>query len=387
VKKISLLGSTGSIGCQTLEVVSRNPDKLKIAALAAGKGSLERFLNQIHQYEPEFVAVPDEESSAWLKARLKGYKGEISYGQPALAEAAVFSSATHLVVAVVGSLGLVPTLEGIAHGKIVALANKETLVAGGHLVDEALKKYQGTLIPIDSEHSAIFQCLKGEERKNIRQIWLTASGGPFRGYTKEKLKTVTKDQVLNHPIWKMGSKITVDSASLMNKGLEVIEAKWLFGVSPDQIRVVVHPQGIVHSMVEFCDGSIIAQLGAPDMRTPIQIALSYPDRWGSPSPGLDITKSSSLTFEDPDFEVFPCLKYAFEAAQVGGTLPAVLNAANEAAVQFFLEERISFFEIPKLVRAAMKEHPVQSFPNLEQVLEVDQWGREFVKSELVHESA
>ncbi len=387
MKKISVLGSTGSIGCQTLDVVSRNLDQLKVVGLAAGRGNLQLLLEQVNQYSPEFVAVPDEESCLWLESRLKEFKGDISYGKRALEEAAVLPSMTHLVVAVVGSLGLVPTLQAIHHGKIVALANKETLVAGGHLVDEALKKQGGTLIPIDSEHSAVFQCLNGENKKNIRQILLTASGGPFRGFTEEKLRTVTREQVLNHPIWKMGSKITVDSASMMNKGLEVIEAKWLFGVSSEQIKVVVHPQGVVHSMVEFCDGSVIAQLGVPDMRTPIQFALSYPERWDSPSPGLDIKNVGTLTFEEPNMQVFPCLKYAYEAAEIQGTFPAVLNAANEEAVRFFLEDKISFYEIPKLVKSALERHHVQMYPDLKQVLEADSWARFYVKSEMVHESA
>jgi 1-deoxy-D-xylulose-5-phosphate reductoisomerase len=378
LRKISLLGSTGSIGVQTLDVVQRHSDKIQVCALASGKNNLEKLAKQVQTFQPAFVAVPDEESRNFLKEACPDFRGEIGIGLKALEEAAALSEATHVVVAVVGSLGLVPSLRALQAGKVVALANKETLVAGGHLVVEALKKGNGSLVPIDSEHSAIFQCLRGEKKSEVEKIWLTASGGPFRGFTQEQLKHVTKSQVLNHPVWKMGSKITVDSATLMNKGLEVIEAKWLFDISPKRIRVVVHPQGIIHSMVEFVDGSVMAQLGLPDMRTPIQLALSLPDRWESPPPKLDFTRVGSLTFEEPDMETFPCLRYAFEAAEKGGSLPAVLNAANEAAVQLFLEEKIHFLEIPLLIERAMASHLNKLSPSLEDVLEADSFARKFV---------
>ena len=378
MKEISILGSTGSIGCQTLDVAERHAGEIRVRALAAGKSNPEKLIEQARKFAPAFIAVPDEESAAALKAH---FGGEIGVGAEGLQRAATLPGVTHVVVAVVGSLGLVPTLKAIAAGKVVALANKETLVAGGHLVDEALKKHGGTLVPIDSEHSAIYQCLRGEKTAEVANIWLTASGGPFRGYTSDKLKKVTKAQVLNHPVWKMGNKITVDSASLMNKGLEVIEAKWLFGIEPDRIRVAVHPQGIIHSMVEFVDGSVIAQLGLPDMRTPIQLALSQPERWESPPPKFDPTAMAApaLTFEKPDLKTFPCLQYAFDAAKASGTAPAVLNAANEAAVQLFLDDKIQFAEIPELIHAAMSAHKNVTFPDLETVLESDRWARQFVR--------
>ncbi len=378
MKRLALLGSTGSIGTQTLDVVSRHPDKITITAISAGK-NLDVLLPQAERFSPELIVVADEETAQKFKKAAPSFQGRLKWGEQALTEAATHPQVTHVVVALVGSLGLVPTLRALELGRVVALANKETLVAGGHLVHEVLNKNGGTLIPIDSEHSAIFQCLKGESMSEVKTIWLTASGGPFRGYTKEKLKKVTKEQVLHHPIWKMGNKITVDSASLMNKGLEVIEAKWLFGVSPEQIRVVVHPQGIIHSMVEFVDGSVIAQLGLPDMKTPIQVALSFPERWDSPSPRLNLAQVGTLTFEEPDLETFPLLRYAFEVASEGGSLPTVLNAANEEAVRLFLDEDLPFCEIPDLIHAAMKSHQKKTFPSLPEVLEADRWARQFVK--------
>lgn len=377
MKFVSLLGSTGSIGTQTLEVVTRHPDKLKVVSLCAGK-QISTLLEQIHRFQPALVSVSDEEACAGLKKEMPGFKGRITYGNQGLIEAATLPQATHVVVALVGSLGLVPTLEALKSNKVVALANKETLVAGGHLVNQVLATGRGKLIPVDSEHSAIFQCLKGEARSEVERIWLTASGGPFRGIDPEKLKKVTKSQVLAHPIWKMGNKITVDSASLMNKGLEVIEAKWLFNVSTDQIKVVVHPQGIIHSMVEFIDGSTIAQMGLPDMKTPIQVALSYPERWESPGPKLELSHLQNLTFEAPDLKTFPLLQMAYEAAREGGSLPAVLNAANEEAVRLFLEDHLPFWEIPAVVRRAMDAHSNQPFPNLDDVQASDRRARQFV---------
>jgi len=378
VKKLSILGSTGSIGTQTLDVVTRHPDKLTVKALCAGK-NIDLLLEQVKRFSPEFISVPDEESVIQLKKKLTHFRGEIGCGLQGLNAAASMPDVTHVVVAVVGSLGLQPTIKALNSGKTVALANKETLVAGGHLVTEALSAGGGMLIPVDSEHSAIFQCLKGEQKNEVERILLTASGGPFRGYTKEKLKTVKKENVLAHPVWKMGNKVTVDSASLMNKGLEVIEAKWLFNVPLSQIGVVVHPQGIIHSMVEFVDGSMIAQLGLPDMRTPIQVALSYPDRWNAPPPRLNLADVGTLTFENPDMETFPLLRLAYEAAKTGGTLPAVLNAANEEAVGLFLADQIHFSEIPELVGQAVKNHSVKEFPSLEEVLKADQSARAFIK--------
>lgn len=379
--RISILGSTGSIGTQTLDVVLRHPDKLSVAALCAGR-KIDLLIEQVQKFSPQFVSVPDEETYKQLKLRLKNYSGEIGYGMQGLIHAAALPESTHVVAAVVGSLGLEPTIRALEAKKIVALANKETLVAGGHLVAAALKN-GGALIPVDSEHSAIFQCLQAGKQSEVSRIFLTASGGPFRGYTKEKLKSVKKEDVLNHPVWKMGPKVTVDSASLMNKGLEVIEAKWLFELKPSQIEVVVHPQGIVHSMVEYIDGSVIAQLGLPDMRTPIQIALSHPDRWSAPPPRLNLTDVGKLTFEKPDLETFPLLGLAFRAAESGGTMPAVLNAANEEAVKLFLDDHIHFTEIPAFVEEAVKRQEQKPFPSLEEVLAADRSARNFVKRQRV----
>jgi len=378
--RLSILGCTGSIGTQTLDVVLRHQDKLSVESLSAGK-NIDLLVEQIKQFSPRFVCVPDEESMDQLKKKLTGFHGEIGFAMDGLIHAATRSEVTHVIVAVVGSLGLQPTICALQSGKTVALANKETLVAGGHLVNKALKAGGGMLIPVDSEHSAIFQCLKGEKRSEVERILLTASGGPFRGYTKEQLKTVKKEDVLHHPVWKMGNKVTVDSASLMNKGLEVIEAKWLFNLELSQIDVVTHPQGIIHSMVEFIDGSVIAQLGLPDMRTPIQVALSYPDRWSAPPPRLNLAQAGTLTFENPDLETFPLLRLAYESAKVGGTMPAVLNAANEEAVGLFLDDQIHFSEIPILVEQAVKAHKAKEFPSLEEVLKADQSARAFVKEQ------
>jgi len=373
MKRIALLGSTGSIGVSTLDVIARNPGKFQVSAMAAGS-NVEVFAEQVRRFKPEIAAIFDASKEARLKDLLAGLDIEIVSGEAGTRKAATQPGTDMVVSGIVGSAGLVPTLAAIRAGIDVALANKETLVVAGELVlREAADRV--ALIPIDSEHSAIFQALNGESRGRIKKIILTASGGPFRTFSRERMETVTVKEALNHPNWAMGHKITIDSATMMNKGLEYIEAKWLFGRGID-VEVIIHPQSIIHSMIEFVDTSIMAQLGIPDMRVPIAYALSYPDRLTADLPSLNLGQVGKLTFEEPDLERFPCLKLAYDAMEMGQTMPAVLNAANEVAVQAFLNEDIPFKDIPETIRTVMQNHSSRQVNELEDVLAADRWARD-----------
>ena len=379
MKKISILGSTGSIGTQTLDVVRKNRDKFEVVAISANS-SINLLLEQIKEFKPKYVAVYNENSAKELKEMIPSdIKIEVLSGMEGLVTISSLDEIDILLTAIVGMIGLVPTLEAIKKGKTIALANKETLVTAGQLVMEEAKKRNVAILPVDSEHSAIFQCLNGEGKKEIESIILTASGGPFRGKSKNDLINVTKNEALKHPNWSMGRKISIDSSTLMNKGLEVIEAKWLFDVNPDKIDVVVHPQSIIHSMVQFVDSSIIAQMGCPDMKLPIQYALTYPERLLNDFERLDFSKLSSLTFEKPDVNTFPCLKLAYDSLNMGGTYSAVLNAANEVLVNEFLEDKIKFYDIPYYIEKTLDAHNSIEKPTLEEILYTDNWSREFVK--------
>jgi len=380
-RRIALLGSTGSIGRQTLEVVGALVDRFEIVALAAGR-NVDLLAEQAARTSPRIVAVADQESAERLKGMV-GSRIRVAWGTRGLVEAAVESGADLVVVAVVGASGLVPTLNALAAGKDVALANKETLVAGGRLVVEAQAQGGGRLIPVDSEHSAILQCLVGEERRTVRRLVLTASGGPFRTATAEEMRMARPEDALKHPTWSMGGKITIDSATLMNKGLEVIEAHWLFGIDYDRIDVLIHPQSIVHSLVEFADGSVKAQLGTPDMRLPIQYALCFPERVPVAWSELSLARAGVLTFEPPDLTRFPCLALAYEAGKLGGTAPAVLNAANEVAVEAFLKGQIGFMDIARCVETVMAAHTVEEAKDLESVLEADAWARQKARASII----
>jgi 1-deoxy-D-xylulose-5-phosphate reductoisomerase len=373
MKRIALLGSTGSIGVNTLDVIARNPDQFEIWSLSAGS-NVDLLAQQIKQFKPKIAAIFDESKLPDLRQKLAGQEVELVVGEAGSVQAATSPEVDLVVSGIVGSAGLVPALEAIRAGKNLALANKETLVVAGELVLKEAKD-RVKIIPIDSEHSAIFQALNGEDPKRIRKIVLTASGGPFRTFSKKDMEHVTVAQALNHPNWDMGAKITIDSATMMNKGLEYIEAKWLFGHEVD-VEIIIHAQSIIHSMIEFVDTSIMAQLGIPDMRVPIAYALSYPDRLDSELPSLDLAKMGNLTFEAPDFEKFACLKLAIDVMAEGKTYPAVLNAANEIAVQAFLDEVIAFKEIPEMIRQTLDNHSAQEVTHLEAVLEADRWARE-----------
>ncbi len=375
VERISVLGSTGSIGVQTLDVAKNL--NIKVEGLAANK-NIELLEKQAWEFKPRIVAVMDENMAEVLRSRLKDTSIEVAGGVEGLKKVASVEGAQTVVSAIVGIAGLVPTMEAIKNGKNIALANKETLVTAGSIVMAEAQKRKVEIFPVDSEHSAIFQCLMGNNKEDVSKIILTASGGPFRGRKRDELKNVTVKEALKHPNWSMGSKITIDSATMMNKGLEVIEARWLFDVSLDRIEVLIHPQSIVHSMVEFRDGAIMAQLGSPDMRLPIQLALTYPKRLMNGFLKLDLIKNNTLTFEAPDTEAFPCLKLAYEALRIGGTMPAVLNAANEEAVRLFLEEKIGFLEIPQIIERVMTSHTVEDTPDLDDIIKMDLWAREKV---------
>lgn len=383
IKKIALLGSTGSIGTQTLDVVSQD-GQIEVVGLTAHR-NIDLLEEQIKKYHPKVVCVMDEIKAKELQDRMCSQKiqVEVTHGVEGLITVATLDEADIVVTAVVGMIGLLPTLEAIKKGKTIALANKETLVTAGDLVMGAAKKYNVPILPVDSEHSAIFQCLRGNSHQTISRLILTASGGPFRAYTKEMLEDVTVEAALKHPNWSMGSKITIDSASLMNKGLEVIEAKHLFDVPLNQIDVVVHKESIIHSMVEYIDGSTIAQLGMPDMRHPIAYAIYYPERMHTPYiPKLDFTKINNLSFEAPKKELFPCLGLAYDALEVGGSMPAVLNAANEVAVEAFLQRQIGFMQIPQIIHQVMESHICINRPSLEEILEADQWARAYSRQEV-----
>lgn len=373
MKNIAVLGSTGSIGKQTLEVAAANPDKLKIKVLAAHVND-KLMEEQIEQFAPEIAVLTDEKAALRLKNRYSG-QTKILSGNKGLVEAATYDGVDTVLASMVGYAGLLPTLEAIRHGKNIALANKETLVAAGSIVMEAVKKHNVSLTPVDSEHSAIFQALQGGRKNEVKRLIITASGGPFLGKTKEELANVTLEQCLKHPNWSMGKKITVDSSTLANKGLEVIEAHWLFDMPYDKIDVVVHPQSIVHSMVEFNDGSVIAQMGLPDMRLPIQYAFSYPERYDNAFGQLDFVKAGTLTFLKPDTEAFPALKIAVECGKHGGTLPCAFNAANEEAVYAFLAGKINYMDIVKTIEYVVERHQNILQPVLEDIEAADAESR------------
>ena len=378
MKNISLLGSTGSIGKQTLEVAAANPDKMKIRVLAAHTSDT-ILEEQIRAVEPDFAVLTDKEAAARLKARYHG-KTEILAGEEGLLAAATYSEVDTVLASMVGYAGLRPTMAAINCGKNIALANKETLVAAGSLVMEAVAKNNVSLTPVDSEHSAIFQALQGGKEDEVKRLLITASGGPFRGKKRSELETVTLAQCLNHPNWSMGKKITVDSSTLANKGLEVIEAHWLFNMPYEKIDVVVHPQSIIHSLVEFCDGSVIAQLGEPDMRLPIQYALSYPCRYHKAFDQLDLIKAGTLTFEAPDMEAFPSLRIAIDCGEAGGTLPCVFNAANEEAVYAFLDNKIKYLDIPYITEKVVSLHKNIAVPCIEDIERADAEARAAAQS-------
>ncbi|MBI3035119.1 1-deoxy-D-xylulose-5-phosphate reductoisomerase [Candidatus Woesearchaeota archaeon] len=372
MKYLSILGSTGSIGTQTLEIVRKFPDEFKIVGLTANKNS-GLLLKQIKEFKPKAAAVMDKSKADEL---LNFSSCQIYSGIEGINKIAAMNEADTVVNALVGSVGIEPTYNAIRNKKNIALANKETLVAAGRVIMEEAKKNNVALMPIDSEHSAIFQCLNGENVKDVNKITITCSGGPFKNYTKEQLENATVQDALKHPTWSMGNKITIDSATLMNKGFEVIEAHWLYGTDYEKIKVVIHPQSIIHSLVEFADKSVIAQLGLPDMKIPIQYALTYPKRFQNLSSSLDLAKIKILEFKDPDFEKFPCLRYAYEAGAVGGTLPAVMNATNEIAVYAFLDNKIRFLDISRLIRKMMDSHSLIKNPALKDILEIDKKIRE-----------
>ena len=372
MKKIAILGSTGSIGTQTLDVVREHSDELQVVALAAGSNK-ERLKEQIKEFHPKLVSLSDEKKAQELKEELAGEQVEVVCGMEGLIEVAGADSADVVVTAVVGMMGILPTMEAIKKGKDIALANKETLVTAGHLIIPMAKEYGVSILPVDSEHSAIFQSLQGEPEAALDKILLTASGGPFRGKSAEFLETVTLEDALNHPNWSMGPKITIDSSTMVNKGLEVMEAKWLFGVDYSQIEVVIQPQSIIHSMVQYVDGAIIAQLGTPDMRVPIEYALFYPERRSLSGDRLDFSKLSQITFEKPDYKVFRGLSLAIEAGKTGGTMPTVFNAANERAVAKFLKGEIKYTDIVRSIEKCMDAHKVSSHPDLEEILATEQW--------------
>lgn len=378
MKKIAVLGSTGSIGTQTLEVARENGD-IQITALAAGN-NIELLERQIREFHPKLAAVWDEKKAASLRKKVRDLDIKILSGMEGLKEAASEQEAEIVVTAVVGMIGILPTISAIKAGKDIALANKETLVTAGHIIMPLAKQYGVSILPVDSEHSAIFQSLQGGQEKALHKILLTASGGPFRGKTRDELVDVQVEDALRHPNWEMGRKITIDSSTMVNKGLEVIEAKWLFQVSIDQIEVVIQPQSIIHSMVEYEDGAIIAELGTPDMKLPIQYALDYPERRYLPGERLDFGTIAKITFEKPDMETFYGLKLAFEAGKRGGSLPAAFNAANEMAVALFLEKRIKYLQIPEIIQSCMENHKRIEEPGVEEILNTEQEAYEFIKN-------
>ena len=374
MKKISLLGSTGSIGANVLDVIERNPEKFQIFGMSAGN-NVDLFAKQIRKFKPRVVALFDTKKIPTLKEQIADLDIEILSGEEGSIAVATLPEVDVVVSGIMGSAGLLPAIHALKSGKNLALANKETLVIAGELVLREAKKTNSQIIPIDSEHSAIFQVLNGEKKEQIKKIILTASGGPFRTFSFDQMETVTVKDALKHPNWDMGAKITIDSSTMMNKGLEYIEAKWLFGVNTP-VEIIVHAQSIIHSMIEFVDTSIIAQLGIPDMRVPIAYALTYPDRFECDLPSLDLTTMGNLTFEAPDFERFPCLRLAIDAMEIGKTMPAVLNAANEIAVQAFLEELIPYKDIAELIRMVMQNHNPSPLKELQDVLIADRWARE-----------
>ena len=373
MKNVVLLGSTGSIGASTIKVANDLPDRIRLLGLAAGN-NLELLLEQTRKHRPEAISITDPDKAQLAREAL-GDSCNVYFGPEGLVHLATLPAADIVLIAIVGTAGLQPALAAIRAGKDIALASKEILVMAGEIVMREAAKHGVRVLAVDSEHSAIFQCLEGKPASSIRRLWLTASGGPFRATPKEEFSKITIERALKHPSWVMGRKITIDSATLFNKGLEMIEARWLFGVGIDRVSVVVHPQSVVHSMVEFIDGSILAQLSTPDMCLPIQYALTYPDRAGSDRVQTNLAKLGSLTFEEPDPERFPALALAARAGEVGGTMPAVLNAANEVAVEAFCERQITFEQIPEVVARTMAAHNAVDRPTLEQILAADAWAR------------
>ncbi len=386
-KRISILGSTGSIGTQTLDIVRHHPDRFEVVALAAGSNA-KLLLEQVMEFRPSLVTVSEEAVAIDLDIQLRskriraaeGQPIEVMYGEDGRRSVATHRDCDMVICAMVGSAGLPSTLAAIRSGKMIGLANKETLVTAGHLVTQLAKLHNVKMIPIDSEHSAIFQCLNGENRDDVKRIVLTASGGALRDLSRDELEHVTAKQALAHPNWSMGAKITIDSATLVNKGLEVIEAHWLFDLPYDQIDVIMHPQSIVHSMVEFRDTSVMAQLGCPDMRVPIQYAMTYPQRQHNPTTPLDLLTIGRLDFRAVDVVRFPCLKYAYEAGKIGGTMPTVFNAVNEVAVSKFLKGEIPFLSIERFIEQTMMKHDLIREPNLEEILTTDAWARSWTEN-------
>lgn len=378
MKKIAILGSTGSIGTQTLEVARNNGD-LEIVSLAAGS-NIKKLEEQIREFHPRLVAVWTEEKAKELRDAVKDLDVKVVSGMDGLIRVCTLTEAEIVVTAIVGMIGIVPTIAAMKAGKDIALANKETLVTAGHIIIPLAKETGVKILPVDSEHSAIFQCLNGENRSQLKKILLTASGGPFRGKKLEDLKNIQVEDALKHPNWAMGRKITIDSSTLVNKGLEMMEAKWLFGVEPKDIQIVVQPKSIIHSMVEFVDGAVIAQLGTPDMKLPIQYALYYPERRFLPGDRLDFWKLQEITFEKPDMETFRGLKLAFDAAAAGGSMPTVYNAANERAVAKFLDRKIAYLQIPEIIETCMGHHTVKENPSVEEILDTEQAVYEFIES-------
>ncbi len=372
MKNIAILGSTGSIGTQTLDVVREHPDELCVVALAAGKNK-DRLREQILEFKPRLVSLDDEEAAGRLKKELAGTPVEILSGKDGLMAAAGIDEADIVVTAVVGMMGILPTMEAIRKGKDIALANKETLVTAGHLIIPMAEQYGVKILPVDSEHSAIFQCLHGNRHEDLDRLLITASGGPFRGKTAEDLEQVTLQDALKHPNWAMGQKITIDSSTMVNKGLEVMEAHWLFGVDYDRIQVVVQPQSIIHSMVQFVDGAVLAQLGTPDMKVPIEYALFYPERRSLSGDRLDFSTLTGILFEKPDTGVFRGLALALEAGKTGGSMPTVFNAANERAVALFLKEKIRYTDIVRIIGTCMDKHTLIPDPKLHEILETERW--------------
>lgn len=385
-KKIAILGSTGSIGTQTLDIVRQHPELFEAEILTAGK-NWQLLARQALEFLPSRIVINDINGFNELKSLLKDKNIEVKYGDEAIAESVTLPEIDIVVTAMVGYSGFIPTIKAIENGKTIALANKETLVVGGSLIMPLAQKYNAPILPVDSEHSAIFQCLVGEDKAKMKRIYLTASGGPFRTLSKEELDKVTVSDALAHPNWSMGAKVTIDSASMINKGFEMIEAKWLFNCNPEDIKVVVHPQSIVHSMVEFCDGSVKAQLGIPDMHLPIRYALGYPERLKSNTGFLNISDFATLTFEEPDIEKFPLLATAFKAIEKGGNMPCIMNAANETGVKAFLEGKIKFTDLPKIVDFVMQQTDFIDRPSLEDLIETnrlaltiaDEWLKNYNK--------
>lgn len=380
MKKIGILGSTGSIGTQTLEIVRSNPD-LQVVALAAGS-NVSLMEQQVREFHPLLAVMGSEEASADLKSRIADTDTKVLAGMEGMLELAVLPQVEVLVTAIVGMIGIRPTIAAIEAGKTIALANKETLVTAGHIIMPLAKQKGVSILPVDSEHSAIFQSMHGENRERVSKILLTASGGPFRGKKTEELQDITVEDALKHPNWSMGRKITVDSATLVNKGLEVMEAKWLFDVEPDQIQVVVHPQSIIHSMVEYVDGGIMAQLGMPDMKLPIQYALFYPDRRPMDGKRVDFVALKSISFEEPDVKTFRGLQLAYDAIAAGGSMPTVFNAANEKAVGLFLDKKIRFLAIYDLIQGAMEQHKVIANPTVDEILEAEAQAHAYISGKL-----